>query len=596
MAKVLVVDDHAENRDLIVTLLKFAGHQSLEAADGYLALEQVRAERPDLVICDILMPTMDGYEFVRQLRADPAIAHTEVIFYTATFLEREARSLAASCGVSEVLLKPCEPEEVLRVIEHALAHASVGVALPDEIEFDREHLRLLTDKLALKVGELESANRRLSALTDLNLQLASERDPYALLDKVCRGARELLGARYAILAVTDKSGDRSIRFATWGLSADQADLLRRDLRIDAGLLGQVTAEGRARRFVNPGGNPVNAGLEGDYPPVQCGLIAPIVSLNRGYGWILLIDKLGADAFTEEDERLLAIHAAQAGRIYENGSLYKEIKQTADRLEIEIVERQRAAAELREVNETLEQRVKQRTTELQEIIEGLESFNRSISHDLRGPLGGIATAGRMARDYVAEDDKAKADRFLEAIVTQAEMTGKMVDALLALARTGDVTLVATQVDMNRLAREAIESIQQATAKGPLPVVVRDMAEVHADRGLVRQVLTNLIGNALKFSSEVPQPLVEIGMTGAADEPLFFVRDNGVGFDPEQAHRLFKPFHRLHGERFAGSGVGLSIVKRIIDRHGGKLWAESAPGRGATFYFSFNAARASKPAGG
>lgn len=585
MSKVLVVDDHAENRDLIVTLVKHAGHQPLEAEDGYLALEQVRAERPDLVICDILMPTMDGYEFVRRLRTEPAIAHTEVIFYTATFLEREARSLAASCGVSEVLVKPCEPEEILRVIEHSLTRGTVVAARPDETEFDREHLRLLTDKLALKVGELEGANRRLSALTDLNLQLASERDPYALLDKVCRGARELLGARFAILAVTDKSDDPSVRLATWGLSADQVEALRRGLRIDAGLPGRVTAEGRARRFFNPGGDPAHAGLEGHFPPVHCGLIAPIVALNRSYGWILLVDKLGADAFTDEDEHLLAIYAAQAGRIYQNGSLYKEIKRTADRLQIEIVERQRAAAELHQMNETLEQRVKQRTSELQDIIEGLESFNRSISHDLRGPLGGIAMAGRMARDFVAEDNKAKADRFLASIVTQAEITGSMVDSLLALARTSDIMLATTRVDMNALTAEVIKSIQQVTDKGPLPVVIRDLADVNADRDLVRQVLTNLIGNALKFSAEVPQPLVEVGMAEGTGAPLYFVRDNGVGFDPDQARNLFKPFQRLHGARFVGSGVGLSIVKRIVERHGGTLWAESTPGRGATFYFSF-----------
>ena len=154
MALVLVVDDHPANRQLLVALLKYGGHQALEASDGNLALEKVRAERPELVVCDVLMPTMDGYEFVRQLRADPAIAHTEVIFYTATFMEREARSLAASCGVSHVLTKPCEPQEIMRVIEHALAHASAPAVVADDGAFDREHLRLVTDKLTLKVNEL----------------------------------------------------------------------------------------------------------------------------------------------------------------------------------------------------------------------------------------------------------------------------------------------------------------------------------------------------------------------------------------------------------------------------------------------------------
>jgi signal transduction histidine kinase/CheY-like chemotaxis protein len=587
MARVLVVDDHAANRELIVTLLKYAGHQSLEAADGYLALEQVRRARPDLVICDILMPTMDGYEFVRQMRADPTVAQTEVIFYTATFMEREARGLAKSCGVSNVLIKPCEPEEILSTIEHALAHATAPAPLVDDTEFDREHLRLVTDKLALKVDELENANLRLSALTDLSLQLASEHDPDLLLHKVCRGARELLGARCAVLAVRDKNGSESMRVATWGLPGEQADRLKQYPNINAGICGQVMADGLARRFSNARGDPWSEGLPVDYPSMQCGLVAPIVSLHRTYGWILLIDKLGADAFTSEDERILAIHAAQAGRIYENGSLYNEIKRTAEQLQIESTERQRAAEELLTINETLEQRVRLRTAELHEIVEGLESFNRSVSHDLRGPLGGIAGAARLAREYMAENDNDKVDRFLKMIVTQAEATAKMVDALLVLARTSDVSLRRQRVDVDALVHEVIESMQQAHPEEPLPIsVVGRLVEVDADPDLVRQVFLNLIGNALKFASGVAQPKVEVGVNGPPDRPWFFVRDNGVGFDAGKAHRLFKPFSRLHGSRFEGSGVGLSIVKRIIDRHGGKVWAEGVPGHGATFLFDFD----------
>jgi signal transduction histidine kinase/CheY-like chemotaxis protein len=586
MAKILVVDDQAPNRELIVTLLQYAGHSLSEASDGSAALDQVRAVHPDLVICDILMPTMDGYEFVRQLRADPDIADIEVVFYTATFMEREARRLANSCGVSHVMLKPCEPQEILRMVEVALTTTSAPVPLQSDSEFDREHLRLLTDKLAAKVIELELTNQRLSALTDLNLQLASEHDPYVLLDKVCRGARELTGARGAILAVRVKNGTESIHLTTWGLAADQTWQLKQQPGFDAGLLGRTMADGKAQRFVNPGGDPRDVGLPDNYPLLKSGVIAPILSLHRTYGWVLLIDKLGAAEFADEDQRMLAIHAAQAGRIYENGSLYKEVKRTADQLAIEVAERKRAAQELREANESLEQRVTLRTTELREMIEGLESFNRSVSHDLRGPLGGIAGAARMARDFMAEDKREKADRFMEAIATEAERTTKMVDALLSLARTGNAPVRKREVDMTALVHEVVQTLAQARGNGPLPVVVGPLPTIQADPDLMRQVLINLIGNALKFAAEVEAPRVEVGATGpsVAERPVFHVRDNGIGFDPQQAGQLFKPFHRLHAERFQGTGVGLSIVKRIVDRHEGKVWADSAPGQGATFYFS------------
>lgn len=588
MAKVLVVDDHASNRDLITTLLQHAGHAFIEAADGRAALEQVRALQPDLVICDLLMPTMDGYEFVRQLRADPAIVGTRVIFYSATFMEREARALAHSCGVSHVLLKPCEPQDILRTIGQALADEAPavpdGMRSNDTADFDREHLRLLTDKLALKVSELEGANQRLSALTDLNLQLASERDPYQMLDKVCRGARELLGARCSVLAVRGRSPEESMHLTTWGLPAEQVGLLNQAF-LDTGILGQVMSGGQARRFRLAGDGLSQTGLPKGFPTARFGLIAPIVSLNRAYGWILLLDRLGVEAFTQEDERLLAIHAAQAGRIYENGSLYTEIKRTAVQLAQEIGERKRAAEALSRANDTLEQRVKLRTAELHEIIDGLESFNRSVSHDLRGPLGGIAGAAHMARECMARQDNDTADRMLQAIAAQAEITQKLVEALLSLARTSDSQLTLERIDLNTLVAEVVDALRQARAAGRLPVSVVNLGEVEADPELTRQVFVNLIGNALKFTSERASPKVEVGrVDGAADPPVFFVRDNGVGFIATDTDRLFRPFLRLHGARFEGSGVGLSIVKRIVDRHGGRIWAEGAPEQGAVFYFS------------
>jgi signal transduction histidine kinase/CheY-like chemotaxis protein len=585
MATVLVVDDQASNRELIVTLLKYAGHVPLEAADGHLALAQVRAMRPQLVICDILMPTMDGYEFVRQLRAEPAIAHTEVIFYTATFMEREARSLALSCGVSTVLIKPTEPQEILRTIAEALEGTPSTEPEPvaDPAQFDREHLRLLTDKLAAKVDELESANQRLSALTELNLQLASEHDPQVLLDKVCRGARDLLGARYAVLAVRDKHDSGLTQLSSWGLTPAQAQSLQA-LAIDASVPGQGAPDGRARRFTHQDGRP-GIDLPAALPPLHNGLIAPVMSLQRGYGWVLLVDKLGADGFTDEDERILSIYAAQAGRIYENGSLYQKIKHAAEQLEAEVEERKRAAQQLLVANETLEQRVLQRTVELHDVIEGLESFNRSVSHDLRGPLGGIANAARLAQEFVVTQQADKAVKFLQVITAQAETTGHLVDALLALARASEASLSIEPVDMNTLAAEVVASLQRLPDEAPPPVVVEPLAAIRADRKLVRQVLVNLIGNALKFASGTPRPRVQVGMATTGGAPVFFVRDNGVGFDADKAQRLFKPFNRLHDTRFEGSGVGLSIVKKIVERHGGKVWADSTPGQGATFYFSF-----------
>lgn len=348
MARILIVDDHATNREFLVTLVNYQGHESLTAGDGAEALALVQAEHPDLVICDLLMPTMDGYEFVRQLRVDRGIAHTPVIFYSAYYLDPEARGLAKTCGVSRILQKPCEPGEILQAIDQTLAQIAESESPPIADDFDREHLRLMTDMLSEKVETLQRANQRFSTLTELNLQLASERDPHTLLDKVCVGARELIGASYAVLCVAAGKNTEAVYWTVAGIDPAVIDRLTRP-RLESGLLGQVVTGRRPHRMSNPGGDPLAAGLPPDYPPVHSLLAGPIMSLDSVYGWLCLVDKLGAEAFNAEDEQLLSIHAAQVGRIYENGSLYKELQRHVIQLEREISERQQAEVKIRRLN-------------------------------------------------------------------------------------------------------------------------------------------------------------------------------------------------------------------------------------------------------
>ncbi len=348
MATVLVVDDNDANRELVVTLLKYKGHEPLEAADGAEGLAVVRSRRPQLVISDILMPTMDGYEFVRQLRSDPTLARTEVIFYSAHYREREARNLAKACGVSRVLVKPCEPQDILTAVEQGLAHAPEPVSLPSAAEFDREHLRLMTDKLTEKAEALVATNGRLAALNDINLQLASELDPHVLLEKVCRSARDLIGAKYAILCVEEKQLEGGVFSTTAGVGPAFAAVMKRP-RIAGGPLGPSRSERRSCRFDNPGGDPIAAGLPPGFPRVRACLAAPVASLKSVYGWICLADKLGADAFNDEDERLLTTLAAQVGRIYENGTLYAQVRRHAARLQNEVTERKQAEIRIQRLN-------------------------------------------------------------------------------------------------------------------------------------------------------------------------------------------------------------------------------------------------------
>jgi PAS domain S-box-containing protein len=338
MATILIVDDLAANRTFLVTLLRHHGHRLIEAADGREGLAAVQAEHPDLVITDVLMPVMDGYEFVKQLRLDPATSGTPVVFYTAHYGEREARALALSSGVSYVLTKPAASAEVLKIVARVLSGQSeAGIPLeasPLTTEFDREHLRLLTDKLSDKAGDLRIANARLRALINIGLELASERDADRLLQIVCEAARDLFGATYVTLGILDRN-DRTVqRSLTCGpdstCGAGAAKWIKAGDAVP-GILETVVAERRTLRGHNPDGDPASLQLPLLHPAVEAFLAAPIASPARVYGWICLVGNEGR-TFSEDDEHLVTALSGQVGRIYE--------------LEHEIVERKEAESALR----------------------------------------------------------------------------------------------------------------------------------------------------------------------------------------------------------------------------------------------------------
>jgi diguanylate cyclase (GGDEF)-like protein/PAS domain S-box-containing protein len=342
MAKILVVDDNPGNRKLVVTLLGHEGHRMLEAHDGADGLAAARAEIPDLVISDILMPSMDGFEFVKRLRADPGLHNVSVIFYTAHYHETEARNLAEACRVSRVILKSGRASNIVRAVSEVLAGRTDEPAPFSDPEFDRDHLELVTNKLAQKAEQLKIANARFAALTQLNVQLASEQAPGALLEKLCRGARELLGARYSVLAVEGREG--SIICASSGVESGSGPLI--EPRLDDGLLGRVRLQRRPWRVADLGGGPIDAGLPHCYPPAHAFLAVPIVSTTQSYGWLCLADKVGASQFSPEDELILSVLGAQSGRIYENSKLFLDVQHHAAQLQVEVDERARAAAELK----------------------------------------------------------------------------------------------------------------------------------------------------------------------------------------------------------------------------------------------------------
>src|SRR6266404_698696 len=342
MATILVVDDRPVNREFFATLLGYKGHRVLEAGDGAEALELVRADRPHLVISDILMPTMDGYEFVRRLRAEPDTADIPVVFSTAHYLDREARSLAEACGVMYTITKPAEPEAVLRTVDAALGIVPSPAPSPPE-EFDREHLRLLTDKLAEKTRELTRVNERLTAVIDLGQQLAAERDPLYLLEGFCHSARRIVGAKYCAILVLGND-DTVEHFFSSGMDAETASRIGPP-PIGLGLFGKLLREGGSLRVRDISEDRRSAGMPSNHPPMSSFLGSAIASSSGIYGALYLTDKIGFDEFSQDDEKLIGMLVAQVGIGYENARRFEELQRRAAELQETVVQRQRAEHEL-----------------------------------------------------------------------------------------------------------------------------------------------------------------------------------------------------------------------------------------------------------
>ena len=247
----------------------------------------------------------------------------------------------------------------------------------------------------------------------------------------------------------------------------------------------------------------------------------------------------------------------------------------------------AEAALQELNTSLELKVEQRTAELRTAVKELETFNYAVSHDLRAPLRHVTSYLSLLADELAEHDSESVRDLLQRCQRALQRMNEMIAGMLALAQLGQHALVPTRVDLTAMVQELIQEIpaaQQTNLRldiGPLPVV-------QADRVLLRQVLHNLIDNAIKYSSAQPQPMISIHDCTAgsnAGEQVIEIRDNGVGFDASYSDKLFLLFHRLHSpNEFPGTGVGLALSAKILQLHGGRIWAQSEPGKGASFFFA------------
>jgi signal transduction histidine kinase len=404
---ILVVDDTPGSIGIVQATLEKAGYRVAIATSGAKAVQRAALVLPDLILLDVLMPGMDGFETCRRLKAQEATREIPVIFLSA-ITETFDKVKGFGLGAVDYLIKPIAPEELLARVR---THVTIS-----RLEWElRAANRTLEDRVEARTAELSEANRQL------------------------------------------------------------------------------------------------------------------------------------------------------------------IEQ--------IEERKRAEEEIRKLNAELEERVRQRTAQLESANRELEAFSYSVSHDLRAPLRSIDGFSRILQsDYADKIDDSGKDS-LARICAATQRMGQLIDDMLQLSRNARREMHVGSVDLSAMARVVADELQKTNPERRVDFVIAPGLGADADAGLIRVVLENLLGNAWKFTGKQPSPRIEFGGDTHDDLPVFFVRDNGSGFEMEYAHKLFGAFQRLHSpSEFPGTGVGLASVHRIIQRHGGRVWAEGAVNRGATFYFS------------
>ncbi|MCB0843595.1 MAG: hypothetical protein KDE26_10115 [Bacteroidetes bacterium] len=255
------------------------------------------------------------------------------------------------------------------------------------------------------------------------------------------------------------------------------------------------------------------------------------------------------------------------------------------LRSEVQERRKAESQIRKLNQELEKRVEKRTAQLQKANEELEAFSYSVAHDLRSPLRSILSYSQITLKRHSKFLNEEAKRYLRTIEEKTHEMGQLIDDLLAFALLNQKEISTQTVATDKIVDNIVQSYKMDVRSKEIAWNIQSLPNIQGDRTLIKQVFTNLISNAVKFTVVKPNPMVTVGTISEGGLNTFFVKDNGVGFDMQYKDKLFGVFQRLHEkEQFEGTGVGLAIVQRIIERHHGKVWAESMIDQGATFYFS------------
>ena len=519
-ATILLIDDSVTFRTELRRALQSAGYTVLTAGSGEDGLRLAAGQRPSAIVVDGVLPGIDGATVIRRIRLDAALRGIPCVLLTGSE-DKGAELRALDAGADAFVRKEEDSAIILAKLSALLRRAAIGPAAGETTSLLGPKKLLAIDDSATYLQELAVALR---------------------------------GEGYDV--ILGRSGEEALDL----LSVQPVDCILLDL-IMPGMGGQETC-----RRINA------APILRDIPLVMLTAMEDRQSMVEGLG-------AGADDFIPKSNDFEVLKARVRAQIRRK-QFEDETRRIRDELlskEIEATEA-RAARELAETRAVLVEELERKNSEL-------EAFSYSVSHDLRAPLRSIDGFSQALLEDHSDELSDKGRDYLGRVRAGAQRMGILIDDMLQLFRVSRAELRHEAVDLGRLAHVIMADLARSEPGRTVEVQVQDNLTVTSDPSLLRIVLDNLFGNAWKFASKVDRPRIEFGAVDRGGVRAFFVRDNGAGFDMTYAHNLFQPFQRLHSTaEFPGTGIGLATVKKVIDRCAGRVWAEGAVGRGATFFFT------------
>ena len=580
---ILMVDDNPHNLLALEAILQGPDRNLVKAASGDEALRYLPEEAVAVIRLDVHMPRIDGLETAALIRGRQKSRDIPIIFPPADSTGSRHIARGYSLGAVDYILKPVEPD-ILR------SKVAVFVELFKKTEEVKRQAELLQEKNL----ELENANlQRLGRLIELGQQLAAERDPARVLEKFCHAARDVVVAAHSAVGVLDGGGDAHLLRYFFRSDAEDGDAGAP--RADEGVLGALLREGRALRLSVLDGSLRAEHLPSSQPAARSFLGAPILHAGRAFGWMYLTDKLGAQEFSEADERLAGTLATQVAVSYESARLYAEAQRQAAALKQEVAERKQAEEE----RARMLVRAQAARAEAEAANRAKDEFLATLSHELRTPLTAILGWSRLLRTN-AFDAEGLA-RALETIERNARSQSQLIDDLLDVSRiiTGNLRLDVRPVELIPIIEAVADSIRPAADAKALQFRVAlepSVGRVSGDANRLQQVVWNLFSNAVKFTPDGGS--VEVRLDRLDSSARLTVQDTGIGIDPQFLPYIFDRFRQADGSttrKHGGLGLGLAIVRHLVELHGGTVGAHSdGAGQGATFAITLPLAEADRGA--